>query len=55
MENLFYNIIVKNFLKNEKEKEVQVQEAFRTLNLQEQKRNNCRHIIIKTLNVQKKE
>jgi hypothetical protein len=34
---------------------IQIQEAFRTPNQQDQKRNNPRHIIIKTLNKQNKE
>jgi hypothetical protein len=38
-----------------KEKITQVQEAYRTQNYQDQKRNTHRHIIIKTLSTQDKE
>jgi hypothetical protein len=54
-DNLFSNIIVKNFPNLEKGKDIQVQEAFRMPNRQDQKRNIPRHIIIKILNVQNKE
>jgi hypothetical protein len=47
-------IIVENFPNLEKEKVTQVQEAYRTPNHQDQKRNISRHIIIKTLSTQNK-
>jgi hypothetical protein len=49
------NIIAENFLNLKEERDIQVQEAFRTQNRQDQKRNTSRHIIVKTLNAQKKE
>jgi hypothetical protein len=53
--NLFSKIIAENFPKLEKERNIQVQEAYRTPKHQDQKRNTPRHIIIKTLCIQNKE
>jgi hypothetical protein len=53
--NLFNRIIAENFLNLEKERVTQVQEAYRTPNNQDQKRNTPRHIIMKTLSTQNKE
>jgi hypothetical protein len=53
--NLFNRIKAENFPNFEKESVTQVQEAYRTPNRQDQKRNTPRHIIIKTLTMQKKE
>jgi hypothetical protein len=39
----------------EKEKNIQVQEAYRTPNYHDKKGNTPRHIIVKTLNIQNKE
>jgi hypothetical protein len=49
IDNLFSNLRVENFLNTEKGKDIQVQEAFRTPNHQDQKRNIHRHSIIKIL------
>jgi hypothetical protein len=54
IDNLFNRIIAENFLSLEKGTVTQVQEAYRTLNCQDQKRNTPRHTIIKTLNTQNK-
>jgi hypothetical protein len=54
-DNLFNKITAENFLNLEKEKNIQVQKAYRTPNRQDQKRNIPRYIIIKTLNIQNKE
>jgi hypothetical protein len=53
--NLYNNIIAENFPKLEKGRDIQVQEAYRTPNYQDQKRNTPRHIIIKILNIQNKD
>jgi hypothetical protein len=55
MDKLFNKIIPENFPNLEKEKNIQVQEAYRTPNHHDQNRNTSRHIIIKTLNIQNKE
>jgi hypothetical protein len=44
--NFFNNILGKTFLNVEKGREIQVEEAFRMPNRQNQKRNTPRHIII---------
>jgi hypothetical protein len=55
IDNQFNKIITENFPSLEKDKNIQVQEAYRTSNHQDQKRNTPKHIIIKTLNTQNKE
>jgi hypothetical protein len=55
IDNRFNKIITENFPSLEKDKNIQVQEAYRTSNHQDQKRNTPKHIIIKTLNTQNKE
>jgi uncharacterized coiled-coil protein SlyX len=52
IDNLFNRIIAENFPIIRKERVTQVQEAYRTPNHQDQKRNTPRHIIIKTLSTQ---
>jgi hypothetical protein len=54
-DNLFNRIIAENFPNLKKERLTQVQEAYRTPNHQDQKRNTSRHIIIKSLSTQNKE
>jgi hypothetical protein len=54
-DNIINKIIAENFPNMEKEGFTQVQEAYRTPNCQDQKRNTPRHIIIKTLTTQNKE
>jgi hypothetical protein len=54
-DNLFNRIIVENFPILKKERVTHVQDAYRKLNHQDQKRNTPRHIIIKTLSTQNKE
>ena len=50
--NIFNNIIEENFpnLKRERERTMNIQEAYRTPNRLDQKRNSSGHIIIKTPN-----
>jgi hypothetical protein len=55
IDKLFNRIIAENFPNLKKERVIQVQEAYRTPNHQDQKRNTPRHIIIKTLSTQNKE
>jgi hypothetical protein len=58
IENIFNKIIAENFPNLEGRKRggvIQVQEAFRTPNSQDWKRNTTRHITIKTLSIQSKE
>jgi hypothetical protein len=55
IDNLFNNIIPENFPKLEKERDIQVQEAYRTPNHQDQKGKSPRHLTIKTLNMHNKE
>jgi hypothetical protein len=55
IDNLFNRIIAEKFPNFEKERVTQVQEAYRTPNCQDQKRNTPRHIIIKTLSTQNNE
>jgi hypothetical protein len=52
--NLFNNIITEKLPNLEKERDIQVQETYRTPNCQDQKRDIPRHIIIKTFNIWKK-
>jgi hypothetical protein len=47
IDNLFNKLIAENFPNLEKERDIQVQEAYRTPNHQDQKRNTPKHIIIK--------
>jgi hypothetical protein len=53
--NIFNKIIEKNFPKLKKEMPMNIQEAYRTPNRLDQKRNSSCHIIIKTSNAQNKE
>jgi hypothetical protein len=53
--NNFNKIIGENFPNLKKEMPMNIQEAYRTLNRLDQKRNSYRHIIIKTPNAQNKE
>jgi hypothetical protein len=54
-DNLFHRIIAENLPNFKKERVTKVQEAYRTQNHQNQKRNTPRHIIIKTLSTQNNE
>lgn len=54
-ENIFKKIIEENFPNLKKEISINIQEAYRTPNRLDQKRNTSRHIIVKTLNIQNKE
>jgi hypothetical protein len=53
--NIFNKIMEENFPNLKKEMPMNIQEAYRTLNILNQKRNSSRHIIIKTPNAQSKE
>jgi hypothetical protein len=53
-DNLFNKIITEKYPSLVKERVSQVQEAYKTPNHQDQKRNAPRHIIIKTLRTQNK-
>jgi hypothetical protein len=53
--NVFNKIIEENFPNLKKEMPINIQEAYRTLNRLEKKRNSSNHIIIKTPNAQNKE
>jgi hypothetical protein len=53
--NLFSSIIAENLPNLEKGRNIQVQEAYRTPNCQDQKGNTHRYIIIKILNKQTKQ
>jgi hypothetical protein len=53
--NIFNKIIKENFPNLKKEMHVNIQEAYRTPNTLDQKRNSSHHIIIKTPNTQNKE
>jgi hypothetical protein len=53
--NIFNKIIEGNFSKIKKEMSMNIQEAYRTPNRLDQKRNSSWHIIIKTPNAQNKE
>ena len=53
-ENVFSKVIEENFLNLKKEMAIKVQEAYRTLNKQDQKRKLSCHKIIKTINVENK-
>jgi hypothetical protein len=52
---LLNRIVAEKFPNLEKERITQVQEAYRTLNCQDQKGNTPRHIIIKTLSTRNKQ
>jgi hypothetical protein len=54
IDNLFNNIITENFPNLMENRVIQVKEAFRTPNKQDQKRNRPTHVIIKSLNMQRK-
>jgi hypothetical protein len=49
--NIFNKIIEENFPYLKKEMPMKIQEAYRTPNTLDQKRNSSRHIIIRTTNV----
>ncbi|EDM03355.1 rCG61618 [Rattus norvegicus] len=53
--NIFNKIIEENFPNLKKEIPIGIQEAYRTPNRLDQKRNTSRHIIVKTPNAQNKE
>jgi len=53
--NIFNKIIEENFPNLKKEMPINIQEAYRTPNRLDQKRNSSRHIIVKTPNTQNKE
>jgi hypothetical protein len=53
--NIFNKIIEENFPNLKKEIHMNIQEAYRTLNSLDQKRNSSCHIIIKTPNAQNKD
>jgi hypothetical protein len=55
IENVFDKIIAEEFPSLQKEMVIQVQEAFRTPNKQDQKRTSPRHIIVKKLSIHNKE
>jgi hypothetical protein len=54
IDNLLNKLIAESFPNLEKERIIQMQEAYRTPSHQDQKGNTPRHIIIKTLNIQNK-
>jgi hypothetical protein len=53
--NIFTKIIEENFPNLKKEMPINIQEAYRTPNRLDQKRNSSRHVIVKTPNKQNKE
>jgi hypothetical protein len=53
--SIFNKIIEENFLNLKKEMPMNIQEAYRTLNRLNQKRNSSRHIIIRTTNALNKD
>jgi len=53
--NIFNKIIEENFPNLKKEMPINIQEAYRTPNRLDQKRNSSHHIIVKTPNAQSKE
>jgi hypothetical protein len=53
--NIFNKIIEENFAYLKKEMPINIQEAYRTPNRLDQKRNSSCHIIVKTPNAQNKE
>ena len=53
--NIFNKIVTENFPNLKKEMPINIQEAYRTPNRLDQKRNSSHHIIIKTPNAQNKE
>lgn len=55
IDKIFNRIIDENFPKLKKDKSIQIQEAHRTPNGQDQKRNSPRHIIVKMLDTQNKD
>jgi hypothetical protein len=52
---IFNTIIAENFPNLEKERVIQVPEAFTTPNRQDKKRRSLRDMVVKTLNIQNKE
>jgi hypothetical protein len=52
--NISYKIIDEKFLNLKKEMPINIEEAYRTSNRLDQKRNSSHYIIVKTLNVQNK-
>jgi hypothetical protein len=54
-ENIFNKIIEENFPNLKKEMLINIQEAYRTPNRLDQKRNSSNHIIVKAPNTQNKE
>jgi hypothetical protein len=53
--NIFSKIIEENFPNLKKEMPMNIQEAYRTPNRLDQKRNSSQHIIIRTTNAQNKD
>ena len=53
--NIFNKIIEENFTNLKKEMPMNIQEAYRSPNRLDQKRNSFHHIIVKTPNAQNKE
>ena len=53
--NIFNKIIIENFPNLKKEMPMNIQEAYRTPNRLDQKRNSSSHIIVKTPNALNKE
>jgi len=53
--NIFNKIIEENFPDLKKEMPINIQEAYRTPNRLDQKRNSSCHVIVKTPNTQNKE
>jgi len=53
--NIFSTIIEENFPNLKKEMPINIQEAYRSPNRLNQKRNSSHHIIVKTPNAQNKE
>ena len=53
--NIFNKLMEEHFLNLKKERPISIQEAYRTPNRWDQKRNSSCHIIIKTSNAQNKE
>ena len=54
-QNIFSKIIGENFPNLKKEMPMNIQEAYRTPNRQDQKRNSSQYIIIRTTNPQNKD
>jgi hypothetical protein len=53
--NIFNKIIEENFPNLKKEMPINIQEAYRTPNVLDQKRNTFCHVIVKTPNAQNKD